>query len=104
MITKEEAIQWAQDMRINGTGTFRQAFLNTYGAGEIARDNWNNSLFTLGMEYGILLAVDFLYMDEGKPQICTCDYVEVATDIIERHRVLSCPRHHNLPMLGDFSR
>ena len=97
MITKEEAILWAQDMRINGTYDFRHAFLNTYGAGEIARDHWDNPLFTLGMEYGILLAVDFLYYPEQKrSQICTCSYVEVATDIIERHRVIGCPQHNEI--------
>ena len=42
-----------------GTGDFRDEFIETFpnGRGNIAINEWHNGIFTLGVEYGILIAL-----------------------------------------------
>ena len=61
-MTKEQAIKWFKQIQ-NGAGTYpeRTAFLEEFGAGEIARAIWDSGEFTLGLEYGILIALSVVY-------------------------------------------
>lgn len=62
-MTKDEAQKWARQVAHKGTGAVRQAYLKKFGAGEVAEKYWNAALFTLGIEYGILIAVAKVYGD-----------------------------------------
>ncbi len=61
-MTKQQAIEWFRRIQ-NGTGTYpeRTAFLETFGAGSIARDIGGDGEFTLGLEYGILIALAIIF-------------------------------------------
>ena len=63
MVGKDDANRWARSVCENGTGFVRKAYLEQYGAGEIAKRFWNDPTFTLGVEYGILIAVAKMYGD-----------------------------------------
>jgi len=61
MLTKKDANAWGSDICINGTYPIRMAYLDKYEVGRIAKDCWNNEMFTYGIEYGILIALAKLY-------------------------------------------
>lgn len=54
----QQAIAWFKRIqRGGGTYSERMKFLEQFGAGEVAKALWHSGEFTLGMEYGILLAL-----------------------------------------------
>ena len=55
-MTKEEAIEWYKSIP-KGTYKERKEYLDKFGAGEIAKNMWNDNTFTYGIEYGILIAI-----------------------------------------------
>lgn len=55
---RQQAIAWFKRIqRGGGTYSERMGFLERFGAGEVAWALWHSGEFTLGMEYGILLAL-----------------------------------------------
>ena len=66
MKTKQQAQEWARDMCENGTGEARAQYLEKFGAGTAAKRIWDDAVFTLGIEYGILITVAFIYGDLEK--------------------------------------
>ncbi len=63
MLTKENAADFTLDMSERGTGGIRDAYRKKYAAGSIAKRLWNRDEFTLGIEYGILIAFAVFYED-----------------------------------------
>lgn len=63
VMTKYEAQKWAREKCERGTGVIRQQFYDKFGAGKVAEALWNNPTFTLGIEYGLLIAVAFVFGD-----------------------------------------
>lgn len=62
IMEKEEAIAlYRQIQQGGGTHLERMEYLEKFGAGEIARKLWNSGEFTLGLEYGILIALAKVY-------------------------------------------
>ncbi len=55
-MTKADAIEKAREIQ-GGAGVDRDKYLKLFGAGEIAVDRWNKPDFTLGIEYGYLIAL-----------------------------------------------
>ncbi len=55
-MTKQEAIEKYRSIQ-GGGGVNRQDYLVTFDAGEIAKGRWNEPDFTLGVEYGYLIAL-----------------------------------------------
>ena len=55
-MTKEEAIKWFKEIS-SGTGVDRYAALDIIRRGCIAQDLWDDPVFTLGVEYGVLIAL-----------------------------------------------
>lgn len=57
-MTKAEAIAWYKSINsgdgVNRTGPVESGVL---GRGGIAEANWDNGLFTLGIEYGAMIAI-----------------------------------------------
>ena len=64
-MTKEQAWAWANRCTLIGTGEARYDYLKTRGIGTLGKKHWNDELFTLGVEYGILIAVAKIFGDEG---------------------------------------
>jgi hypothetical protein len=62
-MNKEEAEEWAKDVCELGTYPYREAYKNKFEVGSIANYYWNEPLFTLGMEYGIKIAVAKIFGD-----------------------------------------
>lgn len=61
-MSRQRAITWFKRIqRGGGTYSERMKFLKQFGAGEVARALWHSSEFTLGMEYGILLALAVVF-------------------------------------------
>lgn len=60
-MNKEEAEAWAKEVCENGSFPERVAYISKFGVGELAKYNWYGPLFTLGIEYGILIAVAKIY-------------------------------------------
>jgi len=57
-MTKQEAIKLFREIQNGrGTGDFRTKYLVAFGAGRVAEKIWNEPEFTLGVEYGILIAL-----------------------------------------------
>lgn len=54
-MNKIEAIKWFKEIT-GGSGVNRYSFPEEL-KGQIARDNWNDSMFTFGIEYGVLIAL-----------------------------------------------
>lgn len=54
---KDSAELWAKEVSVMGCYPERQAYLKQFNAGEVAKDLWNDPAFTLGIEYGIKIAV-----------------------------------------------
>jgi len=61
MMTEEEADRWLQNIIENGTGYARKHYQDFNEIGEVAERLWNDPTFTLGLEYGILIAIDQIY-------------------------------------------
>lgn len=56
-MTKEEAIKWYKQIPEYGTYEERSEYKEKFGAGTVAKRLWNQGEFTLGLEYGILIAI-----------------------------------------------
>lgn len=56
---KKEAIKHIKDIQ-NGSGVKRDNFPE-YMKGSIVKDNWNNSIFTIGIEYGYIIGIMNLF-------------------------------------------
>jgi hypothetical protein len=56
-MNQEESKEWAEYVAEAGTYYDRQEYINKFGVGVIARQLWNDPIFTLGIEYGIKIAV-----------------------------------------------
>lgn len=54
-MTKIEAICWLKKIQ-SGSGVDRTKFSNSM-KGDVARSVWNDSLFTFGIEYGVMIAL-----------------------------------------------
>lgn len=55
MMTKNQAIEWIKKIQ---TGEFdRNMIINEIPCGLIATNNWNDSMFAYGMEYGAIMAL-----------------------------------------------
>ncbi len=55
-MTKAEAIERYRAIQ-SGAGVKRDDYLESFGAGEIAKRLWDEERFTLGIEYGYLIAL-----------------------------------------------
>jgi len=55
MKIKEQAIKWFREIQ-NGSGVDGSTFPDIL-KGSIAKDKWDDSLFTYGIEYGVLIAL-----------------------------------------------
>ena len=55
-MTKKEAIEWYKKIT-GGAGVDRYAALDVIKRGAIAEKLWDDPAFTLGMEYGVLIAL-----------------------------------------------
>jgi hypothetical protein len=56
-MNKAEAIELFKSIQNGrGTGDLRSKFLENFGAGKLAINLWDDEIFTLGVEYGILVA------------------------------------------------
>ncbi len=55
MKNKDQAIKWFKRIQ-NGSGVDTSIFPDIL-KGSIARDKWGDSLFTYGIEYGVLIAL-----------------------------------------------
>lgn len=53
---KQQAIKRFREIN-GGAGVDRQSMLEWFPRGSVAVANWNDGLFTLGIEYGVLLAL-----------------------------------------------
>lgn len=57
-MSRQQAITWFKRIqRGGGTYSERMKYLEQFGAGEVARALWHSGEFTLGLEYGILMAL-----------------------------------------------
>lgn len=54
--TKDDAIARFREIQ-SGDGVDRDTYLAEFGAGEVAESCWNKGMFTLGIEYGYLIAL-----------------------------------------------
>jgi len=61
-VNKKQAIEWFKAIQ-NGEGTYtaRMTFLEEFGVGRTAETVWDDGVFTLGIEYGILIALSVAY-------------------------------------------
>jgi hypothetical protein len=58
MITKEEALVWYHQIQTgDGTSGVREEYCRKFPIGSLAERHWNDGMFTLGVEYGILIAI-----------------------------------------------
>lgn len=55
-MTKAEVIKWYKEIT-GGAGVDRYEALETLRRGRLAEKNWDDGLFTLGIEYGVLIAL-----------------------------------------------
>ncbi len=55
-MNKENAVKWYKAIQ-NGQGVDRDEYLPVLKRGKIAEDLWNEGSFTLGIEYGVLIAL-----------------------------------------------
>jgi len=61
MLTKPEADDWVFEIILNGTGIEKERYKKKWGIGSIAERLWDQPGFTLGVEYGILIAMDKIF-------------------------------------------
>ena len=59
----EAAKVWAEQVIYDGFHHDRVAYREKYEIGEYAKDKWEDTDFRLGMEYGVLMALDKIYGD-----------------------------------------
>ena len=55
-LTRDEALAWFKRV-LDGTADEREAYRKLFGAGTVAEYLWNDPSFTLGVEYGIHMAL-----------------------------------------------
>lgn len=55
-MTKEQAIEWYKQIQ-SGQGVNRSKYLKEFDIGRVAERLWNDGIFTLGVEYGALIAI-----------------------------------------------
>lgn len=55
-MTKQEAIAKINEVQ-SGSGIDRDAFLQVFEHSQLSRQFWNDGVFTLGIEYGYLIAL-----------------------------------------------
>lgn len=61
-MSRQQAITWFKRIqRGGGTYSERMKYLEQFGAGEVAKALWHSGEFTLGMEYGILIALAAIF-------------------------------------------
>ncbi len=65
-LTKSQAKIWVDEVIVNGTGDVRLSYVREFEVGETARRLWNDPTFTLGIEYGILIAVVKIYSESSE--------------------------------------
>ena len=58
---KEDADKWARELCENGTYPLRMAYKENFGIGEAVEGVYHDPLFTLGVEYGLLIAIAKIY-------------------------------------------
>jgi hypothetical protein len=58
--TKTEALAWARRIT-SGSGVGRDRYLDRLPRGKVAAYLWNEPVFTLGIEYGVLIALIELF-------------------------------------------
>jgi len=56
MMTRQQASEWCKRVQ-EGTYEERMWYLKMFGAGTAAIAYWDDGTFTLGIEYGILIAL-----------------------------------------------
>ncbi len=61
IMTKEDSLVWSTEMCESGTYEAQKEYKNKHDIGGIAERVWNDPLFTYGIEYGILIAVDKIF-------------------------------------------
>jgi hypothetical protein len=54
--TRDDALAWFRAV-VDGTAPERNAYKEQFGAGNIAERLWHDPSFTLGVEYGIRMAL-----------------------------------------------
>ena len=58
---KKDAIGWYKRIT-DGEGVERHGrILNIIGRGDLAVQNWENPIFTLGIEYGVMIAIVHIF-------------------------------------------
>ena len=56
-MTREEAIAWYRAIPETGSFGPRDAYLKEFHIGSVADKIWDSGEFTLGMEYGMMIAI-----------------------------------------------
>lgn len=67
MMTREEAVRWFKEIRA-GSGVYRADFPDAM-KGTLAKQHWDDPVFLLGVEYGVLIALKKIFgivVDGGK--------------------------------------
>ena len=67
MMTREEAVRWFKEIRA-GSGVYRADFPDAM-KGTLAKQHWDDPVFSLGVEYGVLIALKKIFgivVDGGK--------------------------------------
>ena len=62
-MNKEQAESWAIEVSERGSFLIRTEYLELFDAGKIAKKLWHDPVFTLGIEYGIKIAVSRIFGD-----------------------------------------
>ena len=61
-MNKLEAIKLFKNIQNGrGTGDLRDIFLNEFNAGSMAKEFWDDGIFSLGVEYGILISLQQVF-------------------------------------------
>ena len=60
-LTYNKAASIIQDAIYNGTGILREGYRNKYKTAQLAERFWNDTEFTYGIEYGLLIALNLIY-------------------------------------------
>ena len=59
-VTKEDAIKFYHEVQL-GNGPSRQEYIDRFPVGGMAREYWQDSMFAYGNEYGMLIAIAYLF-------------------------------------------
>ena len=62
-MNKEQAESWAIEVSERGSFPIRTEYLELFDVGKIAKKLWHDPVFTLGIEYGIKIAVSRIFGD-----------------------------------------